>query len=465
MTALLNDDPHATQQPDIARVLGIHYDDPIPDAVGWAKVFGDVASAPVAPRCEMFLGPIGDLTRVVAPHVPWDPVALHVQLVVALGNYLGFAPHIPEGATLRRPNLFLALVGGTGSGKGSSFAWAEWVLRHLDDRYLVDRTTTAVGSGQGLLAKITDTVFTLNAAGDEVVAIEGSDDKRVLYVEEELGQLFTRMLAQDGIEKMITKAWDSGLLETTTKKESMRCEQPHVSIIGHITPDELFDRLEHRLVDNGFSNRWLYMLIKPTQVKFLEPRPEDVPDLAEACAILTGTIRSFSSSYDGQPFHLTSQAHDLFAATARHMADRHDTGAMAKQTARWRSTIFKFAMIYAAAEGTTAISDSHFLAARATYAYATRSARAFFGSMSGNENVDRFLSMWRADGYRNVTLTDITEMFSRNLTAVKRNAMLDRLRRDGLIAVETRVSSGGRPATEVVYTGGTLAAGTQAETW
>ncbi len=150
----------------------------------------------------------------------------------------------------------------------------------------------------------------------QLLGVEGSDDERVLYVEEELGQLFTRMLAQDGIEKMITKDWNSGLLETTTKKESMRCEQPHVSIIGHITPDELFDRLEHRLADNGFSNRWLYMLIKPTQVKFLEPRPEDVPDLAEACAILTGTIRSFSSSYDGQPFHLTSQAHRWPPATS-----------------------------------------------------------------------------------------------------------------------------------------------------
>ena len=81
-----------------------------------------------------------------------------------------------------------------------------------------------------------------------MLAIPGFPDKRVLYVEEEVGALFSKMVVQESVEKTITKAWDSGLWETTTKKESMRCATPHVSIVGHITPDELYDRLDKRLM-------------------------------------------------------------------------------------------------------------------------------------------------------------------------------------------------------------------------
>ena len=57
--------------------------------------------------------------------------------------------------------------------------------------------------------------------------------------------------ALTGRLRLISKAWDSGVLETVTKKESTRYKEPHVSIIGHITADELYDRLDKRLLGNG----------------------------------------------------------------------------------------------------------------------------------------------------------------------------------------------------------------------
>lgn len=294
----------ASQQPTIADVLDISYADPISDADGWSRVFHEPSQAPGPPRPEMFTGALGDLTRTIAPHVPWDPVAFHLQALVVIGNYLGFGPHIAEGATDRHANLFIALVGGTGSGKGSSLAWVRWMMAAIDEAYLDDRAVTAVGSGQGRLRKITDPVYGKANNGDQVTVVDGSDDKRVLYVEEELGQLFTKMMTQDTVEKMITKAWDSGVLETLTKHESMRCAQPHVSIIGHITPDELYDRLEKRLVDNGCSNRWLDALIKPTQIRHLEPQPHQVDGAVEIARTIGKSVRQITTDPDPQPFTL-----------------------------------------------------------------------------------------------------------------------------------------------------------------
>ena len=447
----LNEQPVETaKQPAIADVLGITYDEPISDDKAWSKIFPDVTMAPAAPTKEMFSGHVGDMARLIAPHVAWDPTAFVAQTLVAVGNWLGFRHYIAEEATNRHPNLFLALVGGTGSGKGTSYRWTDWVMRALDAQWSDERVTTAVGSGEGLLAKITDPVVTLNAKGEEVVAIEGSPDKRVLYLEEELGSLFSKMVSQETLEKMITKAFDSGRLETTTKKEAMTCNEPHVSIIGHITPDELTSRLEARLIDNGFSNRWLYCVIKPTQVKFDSVTPQQIEGLTAVRDELVGQLQRFSFS-GADEFVFTPDAHDAYMQTARYLFDNPHTGAMEKQDARSRPLMFKLSIIYAAMDGSNKVELHHFLAARSFWAYCSRSARSFFGQKSGNENVDRFMEMWRFQGYEPVTITEISDMFQRNMNAGKRNQMLSVLQRDGVVRLEQGVAESGRPPMNVIF--------------
>lgn len=443
------------EQPAIAGVLGIAYERPVPDGEGWAEVFADPTLAPAPPAPEAFTGPLGALTRTIAPHVPWDPVAFHMQALTAMGSCLGYGPHVVDGANERRANLFLAVVGGTATGKGSSWAFADWLLTGVEETFAIDRVITAVGSGEGLLSKITDPVFSCSPKGDTVLALPGSPDKRVLYVEEELGALFNKMVTQESVEKMITKAWDSGVLETTTKKESMRCIQPHVSIIGHITPDELYDRLDKRLLDNGFSNRWLYVLIKKTAVVVRPPAPGAIPGAADIAAQISDNLRRVQAGGIGaMAFTLAAEA--AFAETHEAMSSYRFNGAMGKQAARWAAQIYKLAVVYAAVDGRMEIDEGHLLAARAAWAYSHRSAAAFFAGMTGNQYVDQLLQMWRDADYADLTLTDIDEMFSKHMSAHKRAKMIERLQRDGLVTTGTAQSpNGGRPATVIRYAGHT----------
>lgn len=443
------------RQPAIADVLGITYEHPIDDETGWQRVFNDTAQAPDPPSRETFAGPLGLLTTAIAPHVPWDPIAFHAQALATLGNYLGYQPFIAEGAILRRPNLFLALIGGTGSGKGSSLRWVNWMMNIIDDAYVANRTITAVGSGQGLLAKITDPVYTADKNGKQVPTILGSDDKRVLYLEEELEALFNKMSTREEVEKMITKAWDSGIMETTTKHESMRCTTPHVSIIGHITGDELYERLDRRLVDNGYSNRWLYVLIKSTQTMALEAQPHEVGGIAELARRIGKNVHQVMADPGAAEFILSPDADEAFRETASYMYERSTTGAMAKQTVRWRSQMFKMAVIHAALDGTATIAAEHFLAARAMWAYSARSTHSFLGGLTGNGNVDKFLAFWSTLDYDDLTLSDVSDMFSKNLPAVKRDVMLNQLMRDGILRVDRGDPgpNGGRPRRVVRYTG------------
>ena len=104
--------------------------------------------------------------------------------------------------------------------------------------------------------------------------------------------------------------------------------------------------------------------------------------------------------------------------------------------------------------GARQIDAEHLTAARATWAYAHRSASAFFTGMTGNEHADRLLAMWRDADYADLTLTDIDEMFSKHMSAHKRAKMLDRLSRDGLITKATiKSGAGGRPATVIRFAG------------
>ena len=287
-----------------------------------------------------------------------------------------------------------------------------------------------------------------------MLAIPGSEDKRVLYVEEELGALFNKMLTQESVEKMITKAWDSGVLETTTKKESMRCTRPHVSIIGHVTPDELLQRLDKRLIDNGFSNRWLYVLIKKTAVVVRPPAPHQIRGAAEARAVILANLERAKSQIHG-PVDLSPAATELFGETHAAMTDHRLDGAIGKQSARWAAQIYKLAVVYAAIEGMAVIGVDHIAAARAAWAYCHRSATAFFAGMTGNQHADQLLQMWREIDFADLTLTDIDEMFSKHMSAQKRSRMLERLSRDGVIARRAvQNPNGGRPATVISYSGG-----------
>jgi len=103
-------------------------------------------------------------------------------------------------------------------------------------------------------------------------------------------------------------------------------------------------------------------------------------------------------------------------------------------------------MVYAAVDGTHVISADHLRAARAVTAYSHRCARAFWGGVFLDDLTDDFMSLWRGIGYEAISLSDLSALFSRHLTAAKREHVLRRLVRDGVVET-SQVKGDGRPAT------------------
>src|SRR5262249_53469023 len=64
------------------------------------------------------------------------------------------------------------------------------------------------------------------------------------------------------LSAVLRQAWESGELGTLTKNNPTRATGAHISVIGHITRDELLRYLTATEQANGFGNRFLWLCVK-----------------------------------------------------------------------------------------------------------------------------------------------------------------------------------------------------------
>jgi hypothetical protein len=93
----------------------------------------------------------------------------------------------------------------------------------------------------------------------ETVTEPGVTDKRALMLETEFSRLLA-VCARSGnsLSEVLRQAFDSNKhLATNAKSDHCIATHPHVSLIGHITPTELKERMNDLSYSNGFGNRIL----------------------------------------------------------------------------------------------------------------------------------------------------------------------------------------------------------------
>ena len=87
----------------------------------------------------------------------------------------------------------------------------------------------------------------------------GVEDKRLLVLEAEFAGALTMMRRPGSVlSRVIRDAWDCRDLAVLTKNNPTRATGPHISIIGHITIDELLARMDRTSMMNGYANRFLF---------------------------------------------------------------------------------------------------------------------------------------------------------------------------------------------------------------
>ena len=102
---------------------------------------------------------------------------------------------------------------------------------------------------------------------EDVLVDPGVEDKRLLVVEGEFATAL-RVLGREGniLSAVVRNAWDTGDLRTLTKNSPAKATGAHISIIGHVTRDELLRYLGTTEAANGFANRFLWVCVRRSKV-------------------------------------------------------------------------------------------------------------------------------------------------------------------------------------------------------
>ena len=119
------------------------------------------------------------------------------------------------------------------------------------------KITHGLSSGEGLIWEIRDPIFgTEKKTGRSIEVDPGVDDKRVLVIESEFGNVL-RVLTRDGntLSAVMRLAWDGDDLRTMTKNNPGPGDPIPTSALSATSRHELAKYLSAVEVFNGLGNR------------------------------------------------------------------------------------------------------------------------------------------------------------------------------------------------------------------
>jgi hypothetical protein len=379
-------------------------------------------------------GPAGEFVALVEPHTEADPAALLAQLLVAFGAAAGRHSYLTVEASRHYPNEFVVLVGASGKGrKGSSWDHVESLLARVDPSLTEDRVASGLSSGEGLIAEVCDTTSELDNGTPK--------DKRLLVLEPEFAQVI-KVLAREGntLSPVIRNAWDGKRLQTLVRNSPLRASDAHISIVGHITRDELLRYLNATELANGFFNRFLLIGVRRSKLLPFGGNlaPSQLDQLRGQLAAALDAARA------DRELSFTADARERYAAIYERLSAARP-GLFGAATGRAEAHTLRLALIYALLDRATAIDLPHLEAALEVWRYAHNSTRWVFGDTLGDPTADEIwaLAKQRRDG---ISRTEVRDLFSRNKKAREIDRALTALIDAGRLDRPQRRDGAGRPA-------------------
>jgi hypothetical protein len=386
-------------------------------------------------------GVAGDIVRKLAPHTEGDPVAILIQTLAMVGNVIGRNAWYQVEADRHHPNLFAVLAGASSkSRKGTSAGRVEEIVKFADERS-DERKQGGLSSGEGLIHAVRDKVKKWDAKEQtDSVVDPGITDKRLMVVEPEFASVLN-CGARHGntLSQLIRQAWDGGKLSTLTRTSSLTATGAHISIVGHVTVDELRATLTRTDAANGFANRFLFALVKRSkELPFGgDLSDEDVRDLG---AKLKEAVSNAPAGRVTMTESAKKKWQEVYSALSK---DR--PGLLGAVTARAEAQAARLAMIYALLAGQKQIDLEHLLAGLAVWQYCEASAAHIFGDKLGDPLADEIRLALRQAGAVGKTRTEIRNLFHRHESEDRIAASLELLRTHGRARAEAK-ATGGRPA-------------------
>jgi hypothetical protein len=378
-----------------------------------------------------------------------------VGWLVAFGIALNRAAYLQPGATRHFGAEYALLVGPSNTGrKSEAIALALLPLRQAEEGFS-DRILNGFGSGEVVVREIRDPRRAL-IDGEERLVDEGVGDKRLLICETEFATVLVVAGRENStLSQNLRAAWDGARLSNRTKSEALVATDPHVGVLGAITPGELRRGMSTDAIANGFANRFLHVAVYRSTIEpELPPIPRELLSKHAtelALALSTGRKRG-QSHIDRSP-----EAAARWAQAYREELSIDRFGLAGEACARAEAHTLRLSLLYALADRAERIEVEHVEAALALWRYCEKSARLVYGRRLGIADADRLLDAIEQAGADGLSRSEIhVRVFARHGGAERVDAAIGPLLAAGLI-VEASIPTAGRPMTRYIEANGKVA--------
>jgi hypothetical protein len=236
------------------------------------------------------------------------------------------------------------------------------------------------------------------------------------------------------LSRVVRELWDCrGNIASLTKQSPARATKPFISIIGHITEDELKKQLDQTSMANGYANRFLFACVK--RGKLLphggQLDPNAVTELGQATRQAVDAARKVGR------VAMTPDAARYWEVIYAALANEQP-GLIGAITARGEPQTLRLALLYSLLDQASQIDVVHLEAALAVWKFCEASARHIFGDLLGDSLADDILAALRSAGAAGMSRTELRDFFGRNQSGGTIGAALGKLLKAGKARVERK---------------------------
>jgi hypothetical protein len=400
---------------------------------------------------EALHGAAGKVVAHIRPNTEADLAAILALFLASFGNACGRGAHFVVEDTRHYPKLFTVIVGESSkSRKGTAQGRINKLIGRLDEEWAAKCFKQGLSSGEGLIHHVRDKKTKTDKDGKIVVVDEGVSEKRLLVEEEEFASVLI-MMAREGsiLSTVLRAAWDDKRLATMTKNSSETASDTHITMVAHITKDELLRHMTSNKLGGGIANRHSFFLVRRSKLLPRGGGQEEWPDeLIEELrtAVEFGKVdRCINLSEEPEVEYGGRSAGELWDEVYPDLSEAAP-GLFGVVTSRAEAQVRRIATLYAVLDRSRKVKVAHLMAALALWEFSRQSSYLLFGQKTGDVLADEIMDALDDAGEEGMTQSEINRYFGSNYRAGRLRAALNSLEKAGWVRSEKAAKEGpGRP--------------------
>jgi len=392
----------------------------------------------------------GKVVEIATRHSEADPAAVLATFLVRMAAEIGPNPSIWIGDSKHYARINAVITGDSSKArKGTSAKPIDRILRHREGNYSPARVSPGpLSSGEGLVYAVRDEVKAWKVVDkkknlmDWVVEDPGVTDKRLCVIDEEFGAALSCTKREGNtLSTNIRQAWDHGNIEPLTKSNRIKATRAHICIVTHITNAELQQKMHTTEALNGFGNRMLWVCAR-RQGFVARPRPMPSDEVEALHNQIIEVVRT-AQSKDFSSIQFSANTWDLWEEVYPKLSEDHHgySGAIIN---RAEAQVVRLSLIYALFDEQSIVEPCHLEAALAFWDYCQDSALYIFGDREGDAITDKIINALRE---RDLSATDISNLFHRNISSTKIQAALQDLLNSKKVSFYKKTNGSRKPTT------------------